>query len=78
MIQGLPMVEKFKKIFFARSFFHYTWTGVIASVLQVFFLWLLIDMMDISTILASVLVIGVTFILRYLVLYMFDVFGYSG
>lgn len=62
--------QKFKKIpvlgFFAeKSFLHYVWTGGTWTILGIFLTWLFIDIFKIPTILASTVVIGGTFVLRY-------------
>lgn len=54
------------KHFWDKSFFHYTWISAIYSALNIFLLWLFIDIFKISTVLSSTMVIGGTFILRYL------------
>ena len=64
-------IEKIKRIphigkFFEKEFFHYTWISVFISVLNIFLLWLLIDVFDIPTIISSTLIIGGTFIIRYI------------
>lgn len=59
------------RLFLDKKFVHYTWIGVFISALNIFLLWLLIDELHIPTVLSSVLVIGGTFILRYI---LFDSF----
>lgn len=64
-------LEKFKKIpiigFFAeKSFLHYLWTGGAWTILGIFFTWFFIDILKIPTIIASTIVIGGTFIARYI------------
>jgi len=59
------------RLFLDKKFAHYTWIGVFISLLSVFLLWLLIDIFDIPTIISSFLVVGLTFILRYI---LFDLF----
>ena len=59
------------QLFLNRKFATYTWIGVFISLLNVFFLWLFIDVAGIGTIISSILVVGGTFILRYV---LFDVF----
>lgn len=63
-------LEKLKQVpvvgfFIDRSFFHYLWTGGVWTVLGIFFTWFFIDVLRIPTIIASSVVIGGTFILRY-------------
>ncbi len=60
------------RLFLDRKFFIYTCVGVFISVLNIFLLWLLIDVFTIPTVIASTLVIGATFIFRYV---LFRVFG---
>ncbi len=62
---------KFGRLFFDKKFVYYTWIGIFISLLNIFFLWLLIDVVGISTIVSGTLVVGVTFILRYV---LFDSF----
>lgn len=54
------------KLFWDKSFLHYSWISAIYSVLNIFLLWLFIDILKIPTVIASIAVIGGTFILRYL------------
>lgn len=63
-------LQKYKKIpvvgfFVEKSFIHYIWTGGAWTVLGIFLTWFFIDILKIPTILASTVVIGGTFILRY-------------
>jgi putative flippase GtrA len=53
--------------FFEKSFFHYVWTGGFFTILNIFLVWLFIDVLGISTIVSSTVVIGGLFILRYIV-----------
>ena len=55
------------RIFFDRRFFNYFWTGGLFTVLNIVFVWLFIDILHVSTIVSSVIVIGGLFISRYLV-----------
>ena len=62
--------QKLKKMpvvgfFMEKSFLHYVWTGGAWTILGIFLTWLFIDILKIPTILASTIVIGGTFILRY-------------
>ncbi len=59
-----------KNLFWDRKFFNYTWIGVFVSFLNIFLIWFLIDIIGLSTIFATSLVIFGTFILRY-VLFLF-------
>jgi putative flippase GtrA len=59
------------RLFLGKKFFHYTWIGVFVSVLNIFLLWFLIDVLDIPTIISSTLVVAGTFVLRY---FLFDSF----
>jgi putative flippase GtrA len=58
------------RLFWDKRFLNYTWIGILISLLNVFLLWLFIDILDIPTVVSSVVVIGATFIIRYL-LYIF-------
>jgi len=62
---------KFGRLFFDKKFAHYTWIGIFISVLNIFLLWLFIDIFGIPTVISSTIVIGLTFILRYV---LFDIF----
>ncbi len=53
------------RLFIDRKFAYYTGVGIFFAVLNIFLLWLLIDVLQISTVLASTLVVGATFVLRY-------------
>ena len=64
-------VTRVGRLFLDKKFVHYTWTGALVSVLNIFLLWFLIDVVNISTVVASTLVIAGTFILRYI---LFDFF----
>ncbi len=62
--------EKIKRIplvgyFWEPSFFHYLWIGALFSAANIFLLWLFIDIFKIPTLASSAIVIGGTFILRY-------------
>lgn len=61
-VKMLPVL----KHFWDRSFLHYTWISAIYSALNIFLLWLFIDIFKIPTVISSTIVIGGTFILRYL------------
>ncbi len=60
-------------LFFDVSFIHYAWIGGFISILNIFLLWLLIDVFQIATVVASIIVIGGTFLLRYIFLRIFKV-----
>ena len=55
-----------RDLFFDKRFVRYTWVGIVISVLNVFLLWLFIDVLHIQTVISSAVVIGATFIIRYL------------
>jgi len=61
------------RLFWNKGFFHYTWVSGLFSVANIFFLWLFIDIFAIPTVLSSVIVIGGTFLLRYVVFHIFKV-----
>ena len=54
------------RLFWNRSFFDYVWVSGLFSLANIFFLWLFIDILHIPTVISSIIVIGGTFILRYL------------
>lgn len=62
------------RLFWDKRFANYTWIGIFISVLNIFLLWLFIDILDIQTVIASTLIIGVTFVLRYVLLTLFKIF----
>jgi len=64
---------KIGRLFLNKKFLHYTWIGIFISVLNIFLLWLFIDVLGIYTVVASTLVIGGTFILRYVLFDSFEV-----
>ena len=49
-----------------HSFFKYTWIGALFSLLNIFFLWLLIDIFGIPTLISSTIIVGGLFALKYL------------
>ena len=53
------------RLFWDKKFFHYTWVSVFISVLNIFLLWLFIDIFKIPTVPSSTAIIGATFIIRY-------------
>lgn len=61
------------RLFWDKKFFHYTWIGLLISALNVFFLWLLIDIFHIPTVIAGFLVVGGTFLFRYVLFAVFKV-----
>ncbi len=60
-------------LFFDKSFVHYAWIGGLISLLNIFLLWFLIDVVHLATVVASALVIGGTFLLRYILFRIFNV-----
>lgn len=61
------------RYFWERSFFHYLWTGGLFTVLNIFLVWLFIDVFKIPTVISSSVVIGGLFIARYMVYRVFKV-----
>ncbi|HRZ30063.1 MAG TPA: GtrA family protein [Candidatus Paceibacterota bacterium] len=59
------------RLFLNKKFAHYTWVGIFISLLNVFLLWLFIDILGIPTVISSLIVVAGTFILRYV---LFDFF----
>lgn len=51
--------------FWDKSFIHYTWGSILFSLLNIFLLWLFIDIFHVPTVISSAVIIGGTFILRY-------------
>lgn len=74
MLNKIREKVPFAKLFLDKKFFHYTWIGVFISGLNVFLLWLFIDMWHIPTVVSSVFIIGATFIVRYLLFRRFETF----
>ncbi len=66
--------SKLGRLFLDRKFFYYTCIGGFIAVLNIFLLWLLIDVVKMKTVIASTLVIGFTFIFRYLLFHFFKLF----
>lgn len=64
-----------RRLFLDKKFFNYTWIGIFVSVLNIFLLWLFIDIFGIPTVLSSTIIIGSTFVLRYVLFDVFDVLG---
>lgn len=54
-------------LFLNKSFFHYFWTGGLFTLLNIFLVWLCIDVFNIPTIISSSAVIGGLFIARFVV-----------
>ncbi len=70
--------EKCEKIpilnhFADKHFFNYTWISILFSLLNILLLWLFIDIFHIPTIISSVVVIGGTFLLRYVLFKIFKI-----
>lgn len=68
-------MTRLKELFFNKRFFHYTWIGVLVSVLNIFLLWLLIDVFHIATLVASTGVVAFNFLFRYVLLDYFKIMG---
>ena len=65
---GRRMRESYLVQFFShKSFFHYLWTGGLFTALNIFLVWLFIEIFEIPTLVSSVVVIGGLFIARYVV-----------
>lgn len=62
-LRAIPVLGHFAD----KSFFHYFWTGGLFTLLNIFLVWLSIDIFHIPTIISSVVVIGGLFLGRYLV-----------
>ena len=63
------------RLFLDKKFFHYTWIGIVISVLNIFLLWLFIDILGIPTVISSTIVVVGNFFLRYVLLALFKVTG---
>lgn len=61
-IKEMPVLRHF----WDKSFLHYTWVSALFSLANIFFLWLLIDVLKVPTVISSTIVIGGTFLLRYI------------
>lgn len=70
-----PKQNYFKRLFLDKKFFHYTWIGVVISLLNIFFLWLFIDIFLWPTVFSSTLVVVGNFIFRYILMDIFKVVG---
>ncbi len=55
------------RLFWDKSFLHYFWTGGLFTFLNIFLVWLFIDIFKIPTLISSTVVIGGLFIIRYAV-----------
>jgi len=62
-LRAIPVLGHFAD----KNFFHYFWTGGLFTLLNIFLVWLFIDIFHIPTIISSVVVIGGLFLGRYLV-----------
>ena len=62
-LHTLPIVRHFAD----KVFFHYFWTGGLFTILNIFLVWLFIDILHIPTLISSTVVIGGLFFSRYLV-----------
>jgi len=56
---------RLRNLFLDKKFFHYSWIAIFVSLLNIALLWLLIDLAHIPTIVSGVIVMVITFILRY-------------
>jgi putative flippase GtrA len=68
------MKRGIKALFWNKNFFTYTWVGLIMVFLQIFALWLLIDIFKIPTIISSIITIGGIFIIKFII---YDVVGFT-
>ncbi|MSU74065.1 hypothetical protein EXS56_02915 [Candidatus Kaiserbacteria bacterium] len=64
-----------QELFLDKKFFHYTWIGIVISVLNILLLWLFIDILGIPTVISSTIVVLGNFFLRYVLLVLFKVTG---
>lgn len=55
-----------KKLFMNKQFVHYSWIAVAISLLNIFLLWVLIDLVHLHTVLAGFVVMIITFFSRFL------------
>ena len=62
-----------RKLFLDRRFVHYSWIGAFISVVNITLLWLAIDVIGIPTLIASAVIIGSTFLVRYVMFAIFRV-----
>lgn len=75
MTEEAPKLGYFKRLFLDKKFFHYTWIGIVISLLNILFLWLFIDIFLWPTVFSSVLVVVGNFIFRYVLMDLFKVVG---
>ncbi|MFM2357835.1 MAG: hypothetical protein RJA61_572 [Candidatus Parcubacteria bacterium] len=68
-IKKIPIIG----FFWEKSFFHYFWTGGLFTILNVFLLWLFIDVFHLPTVISSTIVIGGLFISRYVFYRLFKI-----
>ncbi len=59
----------------AHPFFKYAWVGGLFSVCNVVLLWLMIDILEIPTIISSTIVVGVLFVAKY---FAYKLTGFAG
>ncbi len=62
------------RLFLDKKFLHYTWIGLGISGLNVLLLWLFIDVFEVPTVISSIIVLGGTFIFRYILFTLFKIF----
>lgn len=48
-----------------KGFINYTWIGLATAVIYIIFLWLLIDILHIPTVISSTVTVGGMFLLKY-------------
>jgi len=63
MIKELLFNKIFKK--HLLGFSKYTFVGIIVSILNIFFVWLMIDVFEINTIISASIVVGTLFFLKF-------------
>lgn len=63
----------FGRLFLHKKFAYYTWTSIFVSILNVFLLWLMIDIIGIPTVISSIAVVISTFLIRYILFDFFEV-----
>lgn len=66
-------MKSLRELFLDKKFFHYSWIAVVISLLNIFFLWLLIDVLRIPTIISSTIVVVATFVGRYILFNVFKI-----
>ncbi len=62
------------RLFLDKKFLHYTWIGLGISGLNIFLLWLFIDVFGVPTVISSIIVLGGTFVFRYILFTLFKIF----